>query len=724
MGLFSSKKKITVSTSVQPVFSARDLPDPVAAGFVMARLQETKSMPTVMQELSNCIAVKGSAAWKWAKNNYAYGTPSSALASSSQAESDIVDVLKGLYGNDMAMDYYFLGPLNSVHYAWHTLQNSYSYDAVTNQIGTLSTSKGTPVYLRDLVPQYTEETVNFLTEQDELHLLQVYSPYANAGVTLTNPSGDPTATITPYTTSPTASTNQIKVYYEYLNRGVIKVEYITLTIAAETEDDDYHQARVRKADGTVIYFTYKHGEGTYPAVDNALEYSFTESGTFMPWVYFRYGFDNLATPSKKDTDAYKDSHRYCRALGLDYQTMADGIYADTDLSDVIHSMLIFGVQADADSRSEREYLYRYFDMLHQKLTVEGTASGIYSQVIRDKKFTMSFTFTGLTKTTQTGSVAQPGKYAKPVVSGSTVTYQKQIDATTYAEITVTSPNMRYHVLGKYSHSAGLGKKELLIPLDRAAFKEMGLVWRNDLLARGMHFMMCTYIETKEKWYQSTWFKVFLIVIVVVLTIVTFGGFAPIGAAIMAAVTAGAAALLTTMAIWVIKGLLLRLAVKTFIDVAGLENSVFAAVLLIAASAFVPSNMANSAQITQGLLAAGNNMISQVGTGYGEALKDIQKELAQFSADAQAQWEQLEEKRLKEFGIGNPLSAMDYVMAPAVLFGEAPSDFFLRIVHTPNPGPYIFNMQQDYVDNLIKLPTFRDAVKHLDPHVTNSEFATA
>ena len=722
MGLFSSKKKITVSTAVQPVFTEAQLPDPVAAGFVTARLQDHKNMPTVMQELSSCIAVKSASAWKWAKDNYAYGTPSSALASSNQAKSDMVDVLKGLYGNDIAMDYYFLGPLNSVHYAWHTLQNSYSYDVATNKIGTLTTSKGTPVYLRDLVPQYTDETVNFLTEQDELHWLQVYSPYANAGVTLTNPSGNPAATITPYTISTTASTNQIKVYYEYLNAGTIKVENITLTIDAETEDDDYHQARIRKADGTVIYFTYKHGEGTYPAVDNALEYSFTESGTFLPWVYFRYNFDNLATPSKKDTDAYKDSHRYCRALGIDYQTMADGIYEDTDLSDVIHSMLFFGVRPDADSRSEREYLYRYFDMLYQKLTVEGTASGIYSQVIRDKKFTMSFTFTGLTKTTQTGSVAQPGKYAKPVVSGSTVTYQKQIDATTYSEITVTSPRMRYHILGKYSHSAGLGSKELVIPLDRAAFKEMGLVWRNDLLARGMHFMMHSYIETKVKWYQSTWFKVFLIVVVVVLTIVTFGGFAPIGAAIMAAFTAGVVALLVTLGIWVLKTILLRLAVKTFIDVAGLENSIIAGVLLIAAAAFVPDTMANSMQITQGLIAAGNNLISEVSTGYGEILKDIQKELAQFNADTQSQWEQLEEKRLQEFGAGNPLSAMDYVMAPAVLFGEGPSDFFLRTVHTPNPGPFMFNMQEDYVDNQVKLPTFRDAVKNLDPHVSNSGFA--
>ena len=102
MGLFSSKKKITVSTAVQPVFSEAQLPAPVAAGFVTARLQDQKNMPTVMQELSNCIAVKGSTAWKWAKDNYAYGTPRSDLASSGQAESDMVNVLKDLYGDDIA----------------------------------------------------------------------------------------------------------------------------------------------------------------------------------------------------------------------------------------------------------------------------------------------------------------------------------------------------------------------------------------------------------------------------------------------------------------------------------------------------------------------------------------------------------------------------------------------------------------------------------------------
>lgn len=713
MGLFSSKKKVVVNTTVQPVFSQVDLPNSPRTAVIDTTMFGGDVTAKLMDELQQTIGMRGTASWLWAKDHYHYGTPVSSLAGNGQATATVTEVLKGLHGQDIVLDYCFMGPYNSVHYAWVQLMQSYGYSPASNQLGTLSTQKGTPVYLVDLVPQYTQATLDFLTEMDELHWLNVYAPYANAGVTLSNPAGNPSATPTPYTILPSGTLNSVVVHYEYLKNGVITAESLVLSLPSELEDKDIHQARIVKGDGSVVYFAYEHGSGTYPSIDAQFEYDYADSGTYLPWVYFRYDFQNLATSALQDSEAYRDSHHYCRYIGMDYQSMADGIYADTDLSDVIQSMLIFGIRADATSVVESEYLFRYFAMLHTAIGETSFGdSGTYAQLIQDKFFQMTFNFRSISRTQEIGNKAAPGKYGLPEVNGTTVNYFHQIDATSYEKISIDFPSMRYRIQGKYGHSASLGQAELLVPLDRAVFKEMGLVKREELLARGLHFMCNTYQEIKTKWYQSSFFKILLIVAAVVITVVSFGGLSAVSAALVAFAAASTAVILTTLAIAVIKMLVIQLAVKVFIDVAGLENSLFAAMLMVAASFFVPTTMAYSTQIAQGMLAAGNNMIQQVGTGYGKELESIQKELAQFSADAQKQWEQLEEQRFKEFGLDSSLDALDFVtQQPAVVFGESSEAFFQRTVHSSNPGVHVITSTHDYVAQALTLPSQIDSMRN-------------
>lgn len=710
MGLFSSKKKVTVNTSVQAVFQTNQLPMALRDAMSDYRLDGFELTPSLVESLKNGIGVKGTASWLWAKDNYHYGTPRSDLAGNNQAQTDVVEVLKSLYGDDIEVSYYFMGPINSVHYAWKTLIDSHNYNPATNQIGALTASKGTQVYLVDIVPEYTDETIDFLMEQDAMHWLDVYAPLANSGVCLTYPTGNPSATETPYTVNLTNTLNTVKVFYEYMNAGVITRESFVLNINTTTEDDDYHQARVVKADGSIVYFTYLHGSGTYPAVDAALKYDFSESGTFLPWIYFRFNYSNLALPNLRQTEPYKDSHHLCRYFGLDYQTMADGIYEDSDLSNVIQSMLIFGIRADASSLSEREYLFRYFDMLYAQKVATGSSSGIYSQLIQDRQFKMSFTFSNLTKTSLSGVVAEVGKYATPQVNGSySVTYRKQVTDSTYEEIRVTSPRMRYHILGKYGFSASLGNPALLIPLDRAVFKEIALVRREDLLARGLHFVMNTYVETETKWYQSGWFKWVLVIIMIVITILTYGGASAAWGAfagyVAATVAAGALAVLYALAMMALKAILLRLLVKTFIDVAGLENTVFAAALMVVAACFVPAGtQLMSVDVAQTMVSASSNMLEQVSTGYGNELAKIQSELAQFNVSASQQWEKLQELRAQEFGLHtSPTKMLDHVLAPPLITGESPESFFNRTVHLNSPAVYLLDASHNYVNQQVTLP---------------------
>ena len=925
MGLFSSKKKIVVNTTVQPIMDEGNLPNSVRTGVLTYMLEDWKMVPSVINEFQNNIGIKSSLGYGWAKRaGYHYGLPTSSVFAQDQARTKVEDLLKALYGATTSMTHYTMGPLNSAFYAWQTSVMGQGYNPTTNEMTTLSSAKGTPVYLADILTRYTQDTVNFLSDIESLDDLAPLGTLANAGPRPSQPSGNPAAKATPYSvdTAAGAFTNTAQVVYEYLGTpsmvksllhmegaplsasftddtgivwsaphdvlnqtdvfkfgsssawftppgvlfsqandafkltadftvdchvrlstaaahgiwmvgtstvdtqriqvsvgadmsvsfqaqasssslvwditsapnavalnqmthiaatrygnwvvlhvngkevargktvgtpttsrimrlGVARVAgspvnlegyidefrvthasrwigpftaptaaatlaevpiiqgHLDVTIPPSTEDLDFHQARAIKPDGVPTYFSYQHGSGTYPSIDGEFEYEVSASGSYLPWIYYRWNFQNLATDSKMGTQAYKDSAKWSKFLGMNYRTMADAVCADDKVEDVIQSMMITGIQAGAKSLSEREYLYRYFDFLHTNAEALG-GTGRKSQMIKDKKFSMIFTFNGISKTTEVGVLTAPGKYMAPVVSGSTVTYRKQISATHYSQITVSGMFLRYNIAGKYGHVAGPSSKEMLVPLDIMVMKTVNLRRREDLIARSLHIMTNTYEEIKTKWYQSSWFKWVLIVVGIVITILSFGGLGPAVAALIAWITAGVTAIIISTLVAVVKMLLVQMAVKIFIDVAGLENSLIAAMVLVVASQFLPPG-ANQASMSQAMLAMGNNMVQQVGTGYGKELESIQKELQQFSANSKVKWEELQDRRAEEFGWSDGIKKDYLTLAPKIIFGEKPDFFFTRTVHTINTGPYLFVANHDYVEQALRLPEFIDTL---------------
>lgn len=925
MGLFSSKKKIVVNTTVQPIVEEGSLPNSVRTGIVTYLLEDRRMVPSVIDEFQNNIGVKATLGYGWAKRTgYHYGLPTSSVIAQDQARPKVEALLKDLYGAATSLTHYTMGPLNSAFYAWQTSVMGQGYNLATNEMATLSTAKGTPVYLADILTRYTKETIDFLSTNEALDDLAPLGTLANAGPRPSQPTGNPAATATPYSvdTNQAVTSNTAQVVYEYqgtagmvksllhmegtqlgtsftddagitwsapsgvvtqtdvfkfgsssawftppgvlssaantafnltadftvdchvrlttaaahgvwmigtstadtqriqvsvaadmsvrfqaqagssslvwdiasapnalvLNQmahiaatrygnwvvlhvngqevargkttgtpttnqimrlGVARVDgapanlqgyidefrvthasrwigpftapaaagtlteapiiqgHLDVTIPANSEDLDFHQARAIKPDGTPTYFSYQHGSGTYPLIDGEFEYEVSASGSYLPWIYYRWNFQNLATDANKNTKAYKDSVKWSKFLGMDYRMMADAICADDKVDDVIQSMMITGIRAGASSLSEREYLFRYFDFLYTHAEALG-GTGRKAQVIKDKNFTMTFTFAGISKTTVAGTLTTPGKYLAPVISGSTVTYRKQISATHYSQITVSGMSLRYKIQGKYGYVAGPSDKALLVPLDIMVMKTISLRRREDLIARSLHIMTNTYQEIETKWYQNSWFKWVLIIAAIVISIISFGGLSPIAATIVTLVTAGITAVIIALVVAVVKMLLIQLAVKVFIDVAGLEDSLIAAMLMIVASQFVPPG-ANQAMVSEALLAVGNNMVQQVGTGYGKELEAIQKEMQQFSADSKVKWEELQDKRAEEFGWSDGIKKDYLTLAPKIIFGEKPDTFFSRTVHILNPGPYLIVSNHDYVDQTIRLPVFTETL---------------
>ena len=115
---------------------------------------------------------------------------------------------------------------------------------------------------------------------------------------------------------------------------------------------------------------------------------------------------------------------------------------------------------------------------------------------------------------------------------------------------------------------------LLIPVNNAVYSSMRLVDRTQLGVTMSYMVLNYYSEYKEKWYQRSFGKSFIMIVLVAVTAVTFGAAAPvtagIGAAVAAAVgAAGIAALIISSAVNALVGLIVsRLVSKAAVAVFG------------------------------------------------------------------------------------------------------------------------------------------------------------
>jgi len=716
MGLFSSKKKVVVNTTVAPVFRNEDIKNSPLTGTIRAILFDQEIQENVKEELLGSIGVRVNNQYTWAKNNYLYGTPAARVASQLDAQAKVMEQLVTLYGAGVTTDYYLFGPLNSVHYAWKTLLASHGYIPATNVLGNLTTTKGFTVYLVDIVPTYTQATYDFATEQDELGQFDVHGPLANSGITVDYPTGNPSATVTPYVVSPAAPDNFITVYYQYKNASNVVInESFEISMSSVAEDNDWHQVRYVTSGGTIGYFTYEDGAGTYPLIDAVfdLQAASENLGTFLPWIYFRYDFQNIGREDNQTSEEYKDSVKLCKYVGVDYQTMSDAIHEDQDVSDVIQNIMLFGVPSSATYAVEKEYLFRYFDGLFTAQTngdPEGmigstTGSSTFAQIIKDSRFTMTFSFAGIKKEVLAGQVAAVGKYSSAVV-GSTGEYCKQISEISYIKVTIYNPTLRNHIQGKYGHVASMGEPELRIPVDRAILRQMSLIKREELLSRAMFLNVNTYVEIKTPWYASSWFKIVLIVVVIVLTIMTMGGFAAAWAAIAALIAAGAVAVAIAILTYIVQAIIVQYAVKLFIDVAGLEGTIFAAVVMIAVAAYNPSMTIGGLAAADAMVAVGNNMITQVAEGYQELTEDVMKEINAFNKYTEGKWDEIEGISQELASQTNFFDSLQFVtLEPGIVFGEEAEAFYQRTIHSGNIGVATYNQVTDFVANSLKLPKF-------------------
>lgn len=734
MGWFSSKKKTIVNTTVQRVFEDTQIPDSVQTGIVKSILASGDMNEYIMEELAGSLGVRAARGYLWAKNNdYAFGIPEAQVNSVVTAKNIVLSTIASEVGQAITSDYYKYGPMNSIHYGWTWLMANAGYNPKTNELTGFSTVVGFPCYLTDMVATYPQEDYDFITATNDFEMFAQWGPSPNSGFTPTNPYNylggmGQYAAQSSYVVSPTATSQFVTVTYEYVNAAGVIVRVPLNVALPEDLSFDYHQVRYLRADGEYGFWTYMEGAGLYPDIDGAYNMEFQNLGTYLPWCYFRHHGRRV---QEEYPEQYAHAVKWAKYLGVDYDQLDEGVHADPDVDDVEQALLIFGVNPAAQTQSELTYLFEYFNILHfnslsQTELADNLAEkfGAFSnspsqvQVVQDAIFEMGFQFSGITKKRVPGKIAAKGKFTgtyEPAVNGGTGTapqpayvFRKQVIDSMYEEVAVFGLRVSYKVSNKKGFSAGPGQPELLVPIDRTLLKSLSMRNREQLLSRSLYMVVNTLVTIKSPWYASTFFRVILVVIAIVITILSAGA---AWASIVAALAVGYTALAITVLTYIISAVAIRYATKLFVKEFGPQVAFIAAVAAMAYGSYTGATaIEGSATWADSLVAVGNNLVSAANEAQKALVDGIEDDIVAFQEYAKGEFDNLKEQR-ELLGL-NPqfsgLNGLDIVtMQPMQVWGESPTDLYNRTVHSGNIGASSYDIASGYVDFMLKLPTIND-----------------
>jgi hypothetical protein len=751
MGLFSSKKKYTVNVTVQPVFQDSQIPTSALNGIIKGIMQDTDLVPTLMEELTNSMGIRAMTGLANTRSRpYDVGIPKAKVDTVIQAKEQVIAAIQANIGLVIDTEYYYMGPLNSVHYGWQYCYDALGYNPSTNELAGLSATVGFPCYLADIIATYLKSDYEWMVETNDMGMLAQLGPSPRSGYRPSAPfntlSGIGQYAEQPaYEVSDVATDDFITIQYEFKNEnGTIVQRGMTVSMAAFDNTTDFHMCRYQDTTGKTGFFTYQHGAGTYPSIDLAYALEDSTLGTYFPWAYFRVaGEDVYQVETEQSINQMK---AWCDTLGVSYDKLYEGVQEDPNVDDVAQSILMMAVWPGRQNIACQEYLFKHFSALHANSmsqealssTLPGrmqnfTSSPSQMQRIGDNRFNMSLQYSGITKRRLTGKIGKRGTYSSKYGEmsqnqqifmtqtpegagvGTTATsqpgwvYQFQVTDTIFEEVIVYGLRSNYEVHRKKGFAAGNNERELIIPVDSAIAQTMSVAAREQLFCRALTMMVNTVIVTKSPWYASSAFRIILIVIAIVITIFSAG---TAWQTIVAAASISITALAITVLTMIVQAVVVSAAVKLFVRAVGPKYAIIAAIVAViyGNSGYATSQL--SATWAESMIQVGTALVSEAATvsqqQIAAGIQNIVDDAQAFSVWAAEQLDGLGDK-MQALGL-NPaivgLEAFDVVrMGPRLVLGESPSDYYNRTIHAGNIGVLGIEMTETFVSVQTQLPTF-------------------
>ena len=245
---------------------------------------------------------------------------------------------------------------------------------------------------------------------------------------------------------------------------------------------------------------------------------------------------------------------------------------------------------------------------------------------------------------------------------------------------------------------------LLIPLDMAIMDTFNIIEQEALYSRGMHYVFNSMVQVKVKWYETGFFQFVMVVVAVVITVITSGATIHELLLTIAEGTATFSSVITSLIVLGVTEYIKAELFALFVKAIGIDNAVTLVVLSVAKYVFqkfggwdlgIP--MINA----KGALNIATNLIKATSAVIGDVLKDLNKDMQEFMGYTEKAYDALKE-------VEESMTTHS-ILAPDILLGESAEDFINRTIHGGNIGMVAIDQISTYVENMLKLPTFKDTL---------------
>lgn len=766
MGLFSTKKKTVVQTSVSRMIEDSDIKSTQQSAVVEYVLQSTTqvdsdiatmSLPDrLMQAHANSIVAKMDKFYRYAKSGqYYYGLPKASvvLPNANALTSKVKDILDAEYQADVTVEYALIGEPNHLHMAWVELIKQFLYNPETNELERLSALQGTPCYLDDLVVHYSKDTV---TRVEDADYFRQYGIAATAGYTpIREANQDAEHSLS--VEDAALSSDFARVTYGRMVGGKYTTETLDVDLSdyvvsydtdnlegmnettglaspLSSEDDYVMGCCTYTQSGKTYrkYFTYIYGSGAYPTLDDL--YDTNEStGQYYPRIYARLDNTDLAADTLSDTEAYKSSVKAAKRLDLNWSEWVGQLHDNVeDTGNVQQAFVCLALPAHSKDPLIHEYMYGYFKKLYdssetmridavskyETISVEyreNQAKQGASIVIEDEAFKQILNYSAIGSRYIQGKVAEVGEYAYKhgtAVIGTTRlgfisrTNTKTYHAYQYQVSETTYREVRVYGLSFTENVRG-GNNTVSTGTSENLLVPIDKVMASEFSLRDRELLYSKGLHIVFNTLQvvkTKWYQSSVFKVVMFIAAVVMSVFTGGQSLTLYAV---AMAALNAVVIGLALSALAKLAVKLGVDI---KIITVVAVIAMAYAGYLSINNVKGVfdVSAKTLLNASNQALNFTQKIAEVEVANLNKDMSEFESAAKAKEDAMKEVQGMLSSpelIGSDLFMDKQIYTPNPLLNlyQSPNDYYTRTVHTGNPGAACYDLLSGYVDQALVLP---------------------
>lgn len=505
------------------------------------------------------------------------------------------------------------------------------------------------------------------------------------------------------------------------------------------------------------YFMYLLGSGTQPSLDAQYSTADLES-PYFPAVPLRGNNTDLLTPARQSTPLYKTSKKLLAKVGLDIDDLREKVNSNSSIGDIDYAFAVFGVSLNATSPESKAYLFRYMDYLRSISSVTSmqfndwvdhynTKYGggaplvdveapptnsveIYCSTYRTDNYDVRLQWQyidgallsgevspGAKKGTVTVTMGASNQHSLSddlIVDSSMLVLRRQVDENTYEQLTVsglTFENFIYQgksvIITAADAMSDPDEGGFIIPLNQEIVRTTPLIELTNLSYQCVHMVFNCYKVVKQKWYQTTLFKIIIVIIAIIIIVVTWGSSTPAVVQSLAVIlAAGGAITLTIMilaatiyvlAMMVIANILMGAAVRAFGPTWG---PIIVMVLAIMTSNYSQTgSVLGNASSYSNLISAQNiiQATSSLATAYvNRELTSVSKDAAKLESDYTTGMAKIEDLTKQFLGTNTDIiDITGFTQASYQINYELPSTFMTRTLLT---GSDVCEITSGLVDN--------------------------